>query len=68
MSQPGDPYLSITGHYIDAPADRPNDWELKMEQLSFEEIKGRHTGKNMAEVLSRTVDQYQIHGKVSSLN
>jgi hypothetical protein len=22
----------------------------------------------MAEVLSRTVDQYQIHGKVSSLN
>ena len=65
-SQPGDPYLSITGHYIDAPADHPKDWELKTEQLSFEEIKGRHTGKNMAAVLVRTVDRYQIHGKVGS--
>ena len=64
-SQPGDPYLSITGHYIDAPADNPKDWQLKTEQLAFEEIKGRHTGKNMAEVLSRTMDWYQIHGKVS---
>jgi hypothetical protein len=63
-SQPGDPYLSITGHYIDSHADRLNDWELKTEQLSFEEIKGRHTGKNMAEILSRTVDRYQIHGQV----
>jgi hypothetical protein len=64
-SQPGDPYLSITGHYIDAPAGHPKDWELKTEQLSFEEIKGRHTGKNMAAVLRHTIDQYQIHGKVS---
>ncbi len=60
--------MSITGHYIDAPADRPKDWELKTEQLSFEEIKGRHTGKNMAEILVRTVDQYRIHGKVSCSN
>jgi len=67
-SKPGDPYLSITGHYIDAPADCPNDWVLKTEQLSFEEIKGRHTGKNMAEILSCTVDRYQIHGKVSHFN
>jgi len=35
-SGPGDPYLSITGHCIDAPADRPNDWELKSEQLAFQ--------------------------------
>ncbi len=67
-SEPGDPYLSITGHYIDAPADRPKDWELKMEQLSFEEIKGRHMGRNMAEILVHTVDRYQIHGKVSCSN
>ena len=66
-SEPGDPYLSITGHYIDAPADRPNDWELKSEQLAFQEIEGRHTGKNIAQILSRTVDRYGIHGKVSEL-
>jgi hypothetical protein len=38
---------------------------LRTEQLLFEEIKGRHTGKNMAEILVCTVDWYQIHGKVS---
>jgi len=31
MSKLGDPYLSITGHYIDAPADQLNNWKLKME-------------------------------------
>ena len=67
-SEPRDLYLSITGHYIDAPADNPKDWQLKTEQLAFEEIKGRHTGKNMAAVLFQTVDQYQIHGKVGSSN
>jgi hypothetical protein len=55
-SQPGDPYLSIMGHYINAPADCLKDWQLRTEQLLFEEIKGRHTGKNMAEILVCTVD------------
>ena len=39
-SEPGDPYLSVTGHYIDAPADAPKDWELKTEQLAFKCIEG----------------------------
>jgi hypothetical protein len=61
---PGDPYISITAHYIDAPADRPNAWELKSEQLIFQEIKGRHTGKNMGDIISRALDRYELHGKV----
>jgi hypothetical protein len=63
-SQPGDPYLSVTGHYIDAPVDRPNDWELKTEQLAFETIKGRHNGKNIASMLTRTVARYELNHKV----
>ncbi|KAG1893156.1 uncharacterized protein F5891DRAFT_1196785 [Suillus fuscotomentosus] len=27
-SDPGDPFLSVTGHYIHAPPERPNAWKL----------------------------------------
>ena len=63
-SQPGDPYISITGRYIDASVDRPNDWELKAEQLAFETIEGRHTSINIALILARTVSRYGLNGKV----
>jgi hypothetical protein len=56
--------LSITSHYIDAPIYRPNDWELKMEQLAFETIEGRHTGKNIALILAHMVNHYKLNGKV----
>ena len=65
-SAPGDPYLSLTCHFIDAPADNPNAWVLKTDQLLFEEIQGRHTGKNMADILSRALDRYNLRGKVIS--
>ena len=61
---PGDPYLSLVAHYIDAPADCPSAWVLKSEQLIFQEIQGRHTGKNMAEILSHVLDWYGLCGKV----
>jgi len=63
-SAPGDPYLSLTAHYIHAPVDHPNVWVLKSEQLLFQEIKGRHTGKNMAEILGNALDRYKLNGKV----
>ena len=65
-STPGDPYLSLTCHFIDAPADRPNAWVLNTDQLIFEEIQGWHTGKNMADILSHALDRYNLRGKVSS--
>ena len=37
---PGDPYLSTTGHYINFPSENPDNWELKTEQLAFKEIHG----------------------------
>ena len=62
---PGDPYLSITGHYIDTPTDWPGDWVLKSKQLAFDMIKGCHTGKNIAQILVCTVDCYNLCGKAS---
>jgi hypothetical protein len=66
-SAPGDPYLSLTAHFIDAPVDRPNTWELKTDQLIFQEIQGRHTGTNMGDILSRALDRYGLRGKVRLL-
>jgi hypothetical protein len=63
-SQPGDPYLSITGHYIDAPPNQPNEWKLKTDQFAFVTIEGRHTGKNIASILAQTVNRYGLCGKV----
>lgn len=59
-----DPYLSVTGHYITAPEDRPQDWELKSEQLAFTHFEGNHSGVNMANVLIRTIDRYNLRNKV----
>jgi hypothetical protein len=63
-SETGDPYLSITAHYISAHEDRPQDWELRSEQLAFVPFEGNHSGANMANVLVRTVDRYGIREKV----
>jgi hypothetical protein len=60
----GDPNISLTVHYIHAPADHPNAWELKSEQLLFQVIQGRHTGKNMVEILGSALDRFKLHSKV----
>ena len=59
-----DPYLSVTGHYITTPKGRPHDWELKSEQLAFTHFEGNHSGANMADVLIRVVDHYDLRKKV----
>ena len=63
-SAPGDPYLSLTAHFIDAPTDSPTAWELKSDQLIFQEIEGRYMGKNMSNILGHALDRYGLHGKV----
>jgi hypothetical protein len=61
-----DPYLSVTSHYISAPADRPNDWELMSDQLAFTHIEGSHSGANLSHILVCTVDRYDLRQKVSA--
>jgi hypothetical protein len=59
-----DPYLSVTGHYITAPDAHPEEWELKSVQLAFTHFEGNHSGANMADVLMRTVNRYDLQKKV----
>lgn len=61
-----DPYLSITGHYISPSAANLFKWELRCEQLAFHPIKGRHSGVNMAKIITRVIDRYNIRTKVDS--
>lgn len=66
-SEASDPYLSVTGHYISAPADAPQDWALQSEQLAFTAIEGNHSGHNIGSILVRVVDWFDLHNKVCGL-
>ncbi|KAF5319881.1 hypothetical protein D9758_017850 [Tetrapyrgos nigripes] len=62
-SDPSDPYLSATCHYIWAPKDQPTEWELKCENLAFAPFLGHHSGANQAAVLLETFKKYGIDCK-----
>jgi hypothetical protein len=66
MSENRDPYLSVTGHYIDTLSDKPQQWELGSEQLTFTPFVGRHSGSNMGDILVCTINHYSLCRKVSS--
>jgi hypothetical protein len=61
----GEPFFSVTGHYIWNPPDKPLQWELKNEQLDFSCIEGNHSGHNIARILVDTIDRFSIRSKVS---
>ena len=60
----GDPFLSITAHYIDSLEDNPQKWELRSEQLAFTPIRGNHSGENIAKILIETIDKFGLRKKV----
>lgn len=60
----GDPFLSVTGHYIDSPKESPHKWELKTEQLAFTPIEGNHSGQNIGRILLEAIEAYGLADKV----
>lgn len=63
-SRAADPYLTITAHYIDAPAGSPSSWRLASDVLAFEHVPGAHTGDNLASVITDVVDRFGFRSKV----
>ena len=59
-----DPFLSVTAHYISAPVDKPQQWELRSDQLTFTPIVGNHSRENITKILIETVDEYGIQSRV----
>ena len=62
----GDPFLSLTGHYIVTSVENPQEWELKTNQLAFMLIKGDHSRANMLSIILSVSDWYGIRDKVSN--
>ena len=63
----GDPFLSVTGHYIWNPEGKPQQWELRREQLVFEHIEGNHGGQNIGRMLVEVIDTYNLCDKVKPI-
>jgi hypothetical protein len=63
-SEPGMPFLSVTTHYIDSQDSKPQEWELKSEQLTFTIINGNHSGSNIGRILIETINNYDFRTKV----
>lgn len=49
-----DPYLTVTGHWIDA------DWNLQEQVLAFREIVGNHSGANTGALLIEILGEYGL--------
>ena len=47
-------FLAVLGYYV------TDDWELKEVLLGFEQIKGAHTGMNLAMIIEEVLNRYQI--------
>lgn len=44
------------------------EWGLKAQILGFEELRGSHSGANIAAKVIEVLDQYEIRDKVSFYN
>ena len=62
--QVDDPYLSITGHFINGARD---SWKLHSEQLAFTPLPSHHSGANIGNAIMCIVDHYGLQGKVHAI-
>jgi hypothetical protein len=55
-----DPFLSLTDHRITVDPENPHKWKLECDQIGFEHVPGSHTGANVANVIMRVFDRFDI--------
>jgi hypothetical protein len=60
-----DPYLGVTVHWVHSTPDAPTKWSLRMLLLAFQEIKGNHSGENLARVVMEIIKLAGLTSKVS---
>jgi hypothetical protein len=58
------PYISITAHYVNSPVDKPDQWELREDQLALVLLEGHHTRANIALIIISILNKYSISQKV----
>jgi hypothetical protein len=51
-------------HYVNSIVDRPDQWAMREDQLTFMLLEGHHTGGNIAAIIARILNEYGISEKV----
>ena len=58
------PYMAVTAHWM---ADKSGHLELQSALIAFHRVWGRHTAKNLANIMLRVLDRAGVTTDVSSL-
>jgi hypothetical protein len=59
-----DPYLRLTVHWVHSAPGTPTDWSLQSLLLAFHEVKGNHSGQNLANIVMEIVNEAGLSPKV----
>jgi hypothetical protein len=51
-------YIAVTAHWIN------EDWELERSLLAFDQLRGSHSGENLADELYTLLKEYGLKSKV----
>ena len=59
-----DPYLGVTVHWVHSSPEAPTDWSLRTLLLAFREVKGNHSGQNLANLVMEILSKAGLTSKV----
>ena len=59
-----DPYLGVTVHWVHNPVESPTEWSLRTMLLTFQEVKGNHSGANLSKVVMEIINEAGLTSKV----
>ena len=59
-----DPYLGVTVHWVHSMPESPTEWSLHTLLLAFREVKGNHSGENLAKIVMEIFIEAGLSHKV----
>ena len=59
-----DPYLGVTVHWVHSMPESPTEWSLRTLLLAFQEVKGNHSGENLAKIVMEIFNEAGLSHKV----
>ena len=59
-----DPYLGVTIHWVHSTLESLTKWSLRTMLLAFWEVKGNHSGDNLAKLVMEIINEAGLSSKV----
>ncbi|KAN0138441.1 Ribonuclease H-like domain containing protein [Lactarius tabidus] len=59
-----DPYLGVTVHWVHSSPETPSEWSLRTLLLAFREVKGNHSGENLAKIVMEIFKEAGLSSKI----